>query len=73
MRWYLRLATFLPTVKLEYKPGRESVVIDALLRVPVEEPETHMVTVHAEQDTLITRIHEQQGSEVEVAFTGLCG
>ena len=28
-----------------------------------------MVTVHAEQDTLITRFHIQQGSEVEVAFS----
>ena len=31
-RWYLRIARFLPTLKLEHKPGSANVVADALSR-----------------------------------------
>lgn len=65
-RWYLRLARFLPTVKLEYKPAMANLIADALSRAPVGEPEVHTVTVHDEQDTVIVRIQEQQGSDAEL-------
>jgi len=32
--WYLRIACFLPTLKLEYKPGCANVVANTLSRVP---------------------------------------
>ena len=64
-RWYLRLARFLPTVKLEYKPGKTNVA-DALSRAPVGKPEVHTVSVHSELDPLIKKIQEQQSSDVEV-------
>ena len=35
-RWYLRIARFMPQMKLEYKPGSANVVADALSRAPVE-------------------------------------
>ena len=65
-RWYLRLARFLLTVKLEYKPGKTNVVADALSRAPVGKPEVHTVLVHSELDPLIKKIQEQQSSDVEV-------
>jgi len=37
-RWYQRLARFLPTVRLEYKPGRMNMVANALCRAPVGGP-----------------------------------
>ena len=39
---------------------------DALSRSPVGEPEIHTVTVYSEQDPVIKKIQEQQGSDVEV-------
>ena len=35
-RWYLRIAKFMPQMKLEYKPGSANVVADTLSRAPVE-------------------------------------
>ena len=35
-RWYLRLARFLPNMKLEYKPGATNIVADALSRAPIQ-------------------------------------
>ena len=35
-RWYLRIAKFMPQMKLEYKPGSANVVADALSRAPAE-------------------------------------
>ena len=35
-RWYLRLARFLPDMKIEYKPGATNVVADALSRAPTQ-------------------------------------
>ena len=34
-RWYLRISRFLPTLKIEYKPGATNVVADALSSAPV--------------------------------------
>ena len=34
-RWYLKLAPFLPKIKLEFKPGSANTVADALSRAPV--------------------------------------
>ena len=34
--WYLRIAKFMPQMKLEYKPGSANVVADTLSRAPVE-------------------------------------
>ena len=36
-RWYLRLARFLPTFRLEHKPGSANVVADTLSRAPVRD------------------------------------
>ena len=33
-RWYLRIVRFLPTLKLEHKPGSANMVADALPRAP---------------------------------------
>ena len=54
--WYLRLARFLPTVRLEYKPDRADVVANALSRAPVGDPEVHTVTVQPEQDPLCNKL-----------------
>ena len=67
-QWYLRLARFLPTVRLEYKPGRAkfNLVADALSTALVGDPEVHTVTVQPEQYPLIKRIQDQQAADTEV-------
>ena len=45
-RWYLRISRFLPTLKVEYKPGATNVVADALSRAPISsEPCSNVLLV----------------------------
>ena len=64
--WYLQLARFFPTVKLEYKPGRANVMAGALSRVPFGDPEVHRVVMNSEQESLIKKIKEQPSGDPEV-------
>ena len=41
-RWYLRLARFLPQLKIEHKPGSANVVADAVSRAPLTETPQHL-------------------------------
>ena len=51
---YLRVARFLPTMKLEYKPGRVSGVADTLSSAPLPSDSREM---------LVLRIPADQGDE----------
>jgi len=55
----LRLARFLPTVKLECKPGRTNMVADALSRAPVGGPIVSAMS-------LIKRVQKQQNIDEDV-------
>ena len=63
-RWYLRLARFLPTLKMEHKPGSANVVADALSRAPVNEtvkcnPEEVLLITHAD-DPALPKVQQEQ-------------
>ena len=67
-RWYLRLARFLPTLKLEYKPGSTNTVADTLSRAPVR---VHQVVETPQQDsgdTLLSAVqkHQQEDKELKL-------
>ena len=68
--WYLRLACFLPTLKMEHKPGSANVVADALSRAPVNEtvkhnPEQVLLITHA-NDPALQKVQQEQRRDNEL-------
>ena len=62
-RWYLRIARFLPKMKLEYKPGAANVVADTLSRAPVlsKEDKVSVLRVQDQKEgPLLKLVREQQ-------------
>ena len=77
-RWYLRLARFLPNMKLEYKPGATNVVADALSRAPIQGDKdgtsVTVVTVEgsdvlqsSELDSTLQQVQTEQRKDPELA------
>ena len=63
-RWYLRISRFLPTLKIEYKPGATNVVADALSRAPVlAEPGGSVLLMEYSQSEL----HKEQMKDKDLA------
>ena len=63
-RWYLRISRFLPTLKIEYKPGATNVVADALSRAPVtSESSGRVLLVEYSQ----TGIYKEQRKDQDLA------
>ena len=69
-RWYLRVARFLPKMKLEYKPGRINGVADALSRAPTPSESKEMLVLHIPADqqdeSLLKSVSEQQRQDKEL-------
>ena len=65
-RWYLRLARFLPTLQLEYKPGLANVVADALSRAPVSDGSAAVLVVQDQSDPTLKLVQEEQGKDEEL-------
>jgi len=79
-RWYLRLARFLPGMKIEYKPGATNVVADALSRAPTHSDSdgasvsgegSNVLTVEggnvAECDSTMMKVQSEQRRDPELA------
>jgi len=77
-RWYLRLARFLPNMKIEYKPGATNVVADALSRAPTQSDSditsVTVVTVEgndvlqvSEPDLTLQQVQTEQRKDPELA------
>jgi len=75
-RWYLRIARFLPTLKLEYKPGSANVVADALSRAPAAVTSGSTEVLVVSEGTLVSEgskthnnlelVQEQLGEDSEL-------
>ena len=59
-RWYLRLARFLPSLKLEYKPGSTNTVADTLSRAPVRVNQVVATSQQDREDTLLSAVQKCQ-------------
>ena len=73
-RWYLKLARFLPKMKLEFKPGFANTVADALSRAPLPaySQKEGRVTQLSQQvvesnEALLYQIQQQQKQDPELA------
>ena len=73
-RWYLKLAPFLPKMKLEFKPGSANTVADALSRAPVpassqEEGRVMQLSqqVVEPSEALLYQVQRQQKQDPELA------
>ena len=73
-RWYLKLAPFLPKMKLEFKPGSANTVADALSRAPVpassqEEGRVMQISqqVVEPSEALLYQVQRQQKQDPELA------
>ena len=77
-RWYLRLARFLPNMKIEYKLGVTNVVADALSRAPTQGDSkgsrVTVVTVEGnddiqatEPDSILEQVQTEQRKDPELA------
>ena len=63
-RWYLRISRFLPTLKIEFKPGVTNVIADALSRAPVaSESSGSVLLVEYSQ----TELHKEQQKDQDLA------
>lgn len=69
-RWYLRLSRFLPTLKMEHKPGSANVVADALSRAPQEGSAQHkpeeVLLITGTHDPMLQKVQEEQGKDQEL-------
>ena len=74
-RWYLRLARFLPNMKVEYKSGATNVVADALSRAPIQgDSDGTSVTVEGSDvlqlsgpDSTLQQVQTEQWKDPELA------
>ena len=73
-RWYLKLAPFLPKMKLEFKPGLANTVADALSRAPLpaspqEEGRVMQLSqqVVEPSEALLYQVQQQQKEDPELA------
>ena len=69
-RWYLRLSRFLPTLKMEYKPGSANVVADALSRAPQQETDKHclkeVLLIAEPKEPSLQLVQEEQRKDREL-------
>lgn len=67
-RWYLRLArlTFLPTVKLEYKPAVVNGAAVALSRAPLTAGQVYSITTEGDPDPVLAKVQQEQRKDTEL-------
>ena len=71
-RWYLRLAHFLPQLKIEHKPGSANVVADALSRAPLTETSQHLpdkalLITDSSKDPALQQVQDEQRRDHDIA------
>ena len=67
-RWYLRLSSFLPNLKLNYKPGQQNTAADALSRAPVGAGPVLAVNVESDDSSnepVLGRVQAEQRKDPE--------
>ena len=68
VRCYLRISRFLPTLKIEFKPGATNVIADALSRAPVASESSGSVLLVEYSQTELHK--EQRKDQVWLTYTG---
>ena len=65
----LQLSQFIPSMKLEYKPGRANVVTDSLSRAQGEPcpGEVHLVSSRDTEDPVLAKVQHEQQQDEELA------
>ena len=71
-RWYLKLACFLPQLKIEHKPGSANVVADALSRAPLTETSQHLpdkalLITDSNKDPALQQVQDEQRRDHDIA------
>ena len=71
-RWYVRIARFLPGMKMEHKPGSSNIVADALSRAPVSDttqgnPSEVLVVTEGNADPLLKLVQDEQRKDAYLA------